>query len=382
MQRQETEQTTNVSIITPCRNEEKFIGKCLDSIIKNVFPKEKMEVLVIDGKSTDRTRGIVEGYAKEHSFIKLMDNPGIVQTFATNIGIRASQGDIIMRMDAHAQYPKDYISKLIYWLENGKADCVGGLWITRPGDKSSVAETIALALSHRFGVGNAHYRIGIKEPKNVDTVPYGCYRKEVFDKVGLFNENLNRTDDIEFNLRLKRAGGKILLVPEIFSYYYARSNLADLAKQNFGNGFWVLYSLRFVKLPFSLRHLVPFFFVSSLLGSLVISFLYQPFIYLFAFILGLYFFIDVLVSCKLSLKHGIRYFPFLVITFLTLHISYGLGSLWGIVKLFLHRRISESQKSEVRGSGFRSQESEDQSLSNRNQRDGGQGPVGQHESRN
>ena len=238
-------------------------------------------------------------------------------------------------MDAHVEYPKDFISKSVQHLQESGADCVGGSLITKPSADTITAKSVALALSHPFGVGNSHFRTGAKEPKYVDTVPFGCYRKEVFDKVGLFNENLNRTDDIEFNLRLKRAGGRILLVPEIFSYYYARSNLADLAKQNFGNGFWVLYSLRFVKLPFSLRHLVPFLFVSSLLGSLLISFIYQPFIYLFAFILALYFCLNLLFSCKLSLKHGIKYLPLLIITFLTLHVSYGLGSLWGILKLFL-----------------------------------------------
>lgn len=327
----------SVSIITPCRNEEKFIGRCLDSIIANVFPKERLEVLVIDGRSTDGTRGIVEGYAKENSFIKLMDNPGRIQTLATNIGIRASKGNVIIRMDAHAEYPKEYISRLLYWLKTNKVDCVGGLWITKPGDNTSIAEAIALALSSSFGVGNAYYRIGIKESKRVDTVPYGCYKKEVFDRVGLFNENLNRTDDIEFNLRLKRAGGKILLVHEIVSYYYARSTLMSLAKQNFGNGFWVLYSLRFVKLPFALRHLVPFFFVSSLLGSLVISFFYQPSIYLLALIFGLYFCLNLFVSCSLSLRNGIKYLPLLVVTFLTLHVSYGVGSLWGTFKLVLSK---------------------------------------------
>jgi glycosyltransferase involved in cell wall biosynthesis len=325
----------SVSIVTPCRNEEKFIGRCLDSIIAQVFPKDRMEVLVIDGRSTDRTRGIVEEYAKENNFIKLMDNPGRIQTLATNIGIRASKGGVIIRMDAHAEYPRDYVSKLLDWLKTSKVDCVGGLWITKPGDKTFSAEAIALTLSSPFGVGNAYYRIGIKESKRVDTVPYGCYKKEVFDTVGLFNENLNRTDDLEFNLRLKRAGGKILLVPEIVSYYYARSTLMSLARQNFGNGFWVLYSLRFVKLPFSLRHLVPFFFVSSLFGSLVISLFYQPFIYLLALIFGLYLCLNLFVSCSLSLRNGVKYFPFLVVTFLTLHVSYGLGSLWGIFNLLL-----------------------------------------------
>jgi glycosyltransferase involved in cell wall biosynthesis len=326
-----------ISIITPCRNEETFIGKCLDSIIANGFPKDKLEVFVIDGRSTDRTREIVDGYSQQYSFIKLIDNPGMIQTLATNIGIRASKGDVILRMDAHVEYPEDFIMKSIKYIEKSGADCVGGLLITKPGTNTTVAEAIALGLSHSFGVGNAYFRTGVNEPKYVDTVPFGCYRKEVFDKVGLFNENLNRTDDIEFNLRLNRAGGKILLVPEIFSYYYARSNLTDLARQNFGNGFWILYSLRFVKLPFSIRHLVPFFFVASLAGSLLISFFYQPFIYLFGLIIGLYLCLNILFSTQLSIKHGLKYFPLLIVTFLVLHISYGLGSHWGIFKLFSNK---------------------------------------------
>lgn len=337
-----------VSVITPCRNEGRFISRCLESIIANDFPKDRLTVFVIDGRSTDKTRTIVEKYVRKHRFIKLIENPARIQTLATNIGINLSKSDSIIRMDAHTEYPINYISRCVSWLGNSNADCVGGICITRPGNDTSIAKAIALALSHPFGVGNAYFRTGAKEPKYVDTVPFGCYRKEVFDRVGLFNENLDRTDDLEFNLRLKRAGGKILLVPEIVSYYYARSTLMSLARQNFGNGFWILYSLRFVKLPFSVRHLVPFFFVSSLLCTLFISFLYQPFIYLFGFILGLYFCLNLFFSFKLSLKHGFKYFPSLIMTFLTLHLSYGLGSLWGILKLTLHhqRRKSEGQKSE------------------------------------
>jgi glycosyltransferase involved in cell wall biosynthesis len=327
----------DVSIIMPCRNEEKSIARCLDSIIANDYPKSHLEVLVIDGKSLDRTKEVVEAYIRKYGFIKLLDNPKMIQTFATNIGIKAARGDIIIRMDAHAEYISDFISKSISWLEESEAGGVGGIWVTRPGDSTKVAKAIALILSHPFGVGNAYFRIGSKKAKYVDTVPYGCYRKEVFDKVGLFDENLDRTDDIEFNLRLGRSGRKILLVPEIVGYYYARANLRGLIKQNFGNGFWVLYSLRFVKLPFSLRHLAPFLFVSSLLGSLLISFIYQPFIYLFVFILALYFCLNLFVSYKLSLKHGVKYFPLLVVTFLTLHVSYGLGSLCGMVRLIVSK---------------------------------------------
>lgn len=333
---------TKVSIIMPSRNEEKFIGKCLDSIIANDYPKDSLEVLVIDGRSTDRTRAIVEGYTKQYPFINLMDNPGIVQTLATNIGIRASNSDVIMRMDAHVEYPKDFISKSVYWLEKSGTDCVGGILITKPGGDTTVAVAISLILSHPFGVGNTYFRIGSKEPKYVDTVPFGIYRKEVFDRIGLFNEALNRTDDIEFNLRLKRAGGKILLVPEIVSYYYARPNLKELFKQNFGNGFWVLYSLRFAEMPFSIRHLVPLAFVLSFFGSFLLSFFYHPFINLFAFIFGLYFIVNSLFSFKLSLKHGIKYLPALIASFSVLHFSYGFGSIRGIARLIAS--LFQSQK--------------------------------------
>jgi len=317
----------------PCRNEEKIIGRCLDSIVSNSYPKENLQVFVIDGVSTDNTREIIRRFGEQYPFIKFMDNPGKIQTFATNLGLRASTGDVILRMDAHVEYPEDFIEKSVQWLEKSKVDCVGGTIITKPAGDSVGSEAIALALSHPFGVGNAYYRVGVQEPRYVDTVPFGCYRREVFDKVGLFNENLNRTDDIEFNLRLRRAGAKILLVPDIYCHYYARENLWELAKQNFGNGFWILYSLRFVRLPFSLRHLVPFFFVSFLVFPLLASLVYPPFIYLVASVLGLHSCLNFLFSGRLALRRGLTYFPFLLVTFLTLHVSYGLGSLWGIAKL-------------------------------------------------
>lgn len=327
-----------VTIIMPCYNEEKYVGRCLDSIIAQDYPKDKLEVLAIDGKSTDKTREIVKKYTREYPFIKLLDNPKRIQTFATNIGLKNAKGDVIIRMDAHAKYPKDYIPKSVCWLKKSEADCVGGILITQSGANTLIAKTIALILSHPFGVGNTYFRIGSKEPRFVDTVPFGCYKKKVFEKIGLFNENLVRNQDIEFNLRLKKAGGKILLVPDIVSYYYARSTLKVLAKNNFQNGFWVIYSNKFTKMPFSLRHLVPFVFMLSLMGSSVLSLFYKPFIYLFCFITGLYLIANIFFSFKISLKNGLRYFPFLVLSFVTLHFSYGFGSLWGVIKLLKHKR--------------------------------------------
>lgn len=324
-----------VSIIIPCRNEETFVGKCLNSIMNNDYPKDKMEIIVVDGMSDDGTKSILKEYTEKYSVIKLYDNPKRIVPSAMNIGIRNAQGEIIIRMDAHNTYEKDYISKCVQNLKDFNADNVGGIWVTIPGDNTIVAKSVALALSHSFGVGNAYFRIGSKEPKYVDTVPFGCYKRNVFDKIGLFNENLVRNQDIEFNLRLKKAGGKILLVPDIVSYYHARPTLKALARNNFWNGFWVIYSTKFAKMPFSMRHLIPFYFVSSLTASLILTPFHYYFFYLLVFILGTYYFLNMLFSLKLTLRHGLKYFPALVVIFSTLHFSYGLGSMWGSIKNIL-----------------------------------------------
>jgi glycosyltransferase involved in cell wall biosynthesis len=326
-----------VSIIIPCRNEEKFISICLNSIIEQDYPKDKIEVLVVDGMSDDGTREIIEKHIRNSVSIRMFDNPGRIVPKALNIGIKNVRGEIIIRMDAHNIYEKDYISKCIKYLYEYKADNVGGIWITLPGTNTLVSRSIALSLSHPFGVGNAYFRTGLLTPRETDTVPFGCYRKEVFGKIGNFNENLVRNQDIEFNLRLKKAGGKVLLVPDIVSYYHARSTLKSLFRQNFLNGFWVLYSIRLGKLPFSLRHLIPFLFAVSLTGSLCLSFFSKFFSYLFAFIFCLYLSVNSFFSFKLSLKYGLKYFPALVASFAVLHISYGLGSLWGITRLIASR---------------------------------------------
>ena len=214
-----------VSIIIPCRDERRFIEKCLLSIIANDYPKESLQVLVVDGMSEDGTREILNQFSGKYPFIKMLDNPKKIVPVALNIGIKQARGNVIIRMDAHNVYGKDYISKCVKYLRKYNIDNVGGICITLPGRNTLLAQSIALALSHPFGVGNAHFRIGLKGPKYVDTVPFGCYKREVFEKIGLFDEDLVRNQDDELNVRLQRNGGKILLVPEIVSYYYARDSL-------------------------------------------------------------------------------------------------------------------------------------------------------------
>ena len=323
-----------VTVIMPCRNEERYIERCLDSILSNGYPLELLRILVIDGRSTDGTKEIVGRYVERYPSIELLDNPDIIQTFATNIGLAAATSDIIIRMDAHAEYPEGYISKCVKWLIDTGSDCVGGVWVTRPGADTVVASAIPLALSSPFGVGNTHYRIGLKEPMEVDTVPYGCYRKGVFDEIGCFDEKLDRSDDLEFNLRLKRGGGKILLVPEIESYYYSRPTLKELFRQNYGNGYWIIYSMRFVKFPFSARHLVPLLFVVTLLASLVAAPFSVAAKFLFAFVVALYISVNLLFSLRLASGSSLKYLTPLLIIFPTLHFSYGIGSIMGFVRLF------------------------------------------------
>ena len=322
-----------VSIIIPCRNEEKHIGKCLDSIIEQNYPKNRLEILVVDGVSTDGTKKIIEKYIQKYTFIKFLENKRKVVSPGLNIAIKHSRGDFIVIISSHSIYKKDYLPKCIGYIQKYKADNVGGIEIAVSNSNSLIGKSIPFLLSSLFGVGNSYYRIGSKKPKWTDTVACSCYRKEVFDKIGLFNEDLVRNQDIEFNLRLKKTGGRILLVPEIISYYYARSTLKDLFKQNFWNGFWVVYSTKFAKTPFSLRHLVPFFLVLSLIGSLIFSLFCKPFIYFFGFIIALYFILNIFFSFKISLKNGLKYFPTLILSFLILHFSYGIGSLRGVIKL-------------------------------------------------
>ena len=325
-----------VSIIIPCRNEKRFISKCLDSIIAQDYPKDKLEILIVDGMSDDGTRQVVNSYAKNYPFVRVLDNPRRITPCAFNIGIRDSKGDAIILMGSHSTYKSDYISKCIKYLFEYSADNVGGAMVTLPRNDTIFGKAIAIALSHRFGVGGSTFRTGCKEPKWVDTVFGGCYRRGVFEKIGLFNEKLASSQDMEFNQRLRKAGGKILLVPEIVSYYYARSDMASFCRNNFRNGFWAVYPLKFVKLHFSLRHYVPLIFVASLIVT-GISGIFVPFFgWLFFLITTLYLLTVFYFSVKIAERERNLWYLFVMpVIFANLHIGYGLGSICGAIKLLL-----------------------------------------------
>ena len=324
-----------VTIIIPCRNEKKFIGKCLDSLIAQDYPKDKLEILVLNGMSTDKTKTVVEGYGRKHPFIKILDNPNKTSPCALNIGIKNSTGELIIHMGAHSTYQPNYVSKSVNYLIEYGADNVGGILLTLPASNTLIAKAIALVLSNRFGTGNAFFRLGSDKPIWVDTVFGGCYKKEMLLKVGLYNEKLTRSQDMEMNMRIKKAGGKILLAPDIIAYYYPTSTLKEFFKHNFTDGIWALYPLKF-GLSLKLRHYIPFVFIFSLIVPLTLSVFFKPMIYLFLFIIGLYLFTSLFFSISIAIKEKNFGFVFLLpLAFACRHFGYGLGSLIGLIKLIL-----------------------------------------------
>lgn len=312
-----TEDLLFVSVIIPCRNEQKYIGRCLDSIITNDYPKEKIEVLVVDGMSEDKTREVVARYSQKFTFLKILENSKKITPAAMNIGIKNSKGEIIIKMDAHTVYEKDYISKCIKHLKESGADNVGGVLKTLPAKDTLVVKAIAISLSHSFGAGNSYFRIGSKKPREVDTVAFGCYKKEIFEKIGLFNEKMAKIEDFELNYRLRKAGGKIMLFPDIRAFYYPSSeNLKDFFHHNFTDGIWATYPLKY-GFQVSLRHLLPLIFVLTLPLSI------WPYI-----LLSLFF------SAKIAFyEKDFRLFFLMPLVFGTRHIGYGLGSILGLIKI-------------------------------------------------
>ena len=333
---------TSVTIIVPCRNEEKFIAQCLDSIIDNNYPKDNLEVLVIDGMSDDGTQDIISNYSKKYSFIHLLNNQNKIQSSALNIGIKHSKGDVIMRMDAHNKYSTDYISNCLKYLNEYNADNVGGICITLPGGKGLLAEAIAVALSHPFGVGNSYFRIGSKKPRFVDTVPFGCFRKDIFEKVGLFDEELVRNQDDEFNLRIIKNGGKILLAPDIVSHYYARDSILKLWKMYFQYGYFKPLVAKKIGAVLTWRQLLPSMFICSLLTLGILSFTAVYFKWLFLFVSNLYLIVNLVISSSIALKSSPKLVFVLPVAFATLHFSYGLGYLKGFLDFILLKRYNTS----------------------------------------
>lgn len=321
-----------VTALITTRNEEEFINKCLDSLIANDYPKNKLEILVIDGISKDKTQKIVKEYSKKYSFIKLIENPKIITSAGWNIGIKQAQGEIIVIFGAHATYSPTYISKSVKHLQDYNADAVGGALKAIPANNTLIAKVIALSLSHVFSSGPS-YR-SINKIAWVDTVFGGCYKKEIFQKIGFYNQNLVRSSDMDFNIRLKKGGGKILFAPDIVTNYYPKSTFKEFFRHNIRDGIWAIYPLKFRASLFKFRHLAPLFFVLSILISAIIALFLPLFTYVFIGILTIYFLTSLSFSLQIAAKEKeITLIPFLIISFAIRHFGYGIGSVIGLIKL-------------------------------------------------
>ena len=325
-----------VSVVIPCRNEAKYIRLCLDSILANEYPKDRLEVLVVDGVSEDGTRAIVQDYAQRQPVIRLLDNPRKKIPSAMNIGIKQARGEIVMKVDAHSVYAADYVSKSVRYLREYNTDSVGGILVTKASGDTPVAKAIALALAHPFGSGNSHFRVGSREPRWADTAAFGCYRREVFTRVGFYNEDLVRSSDMDLNTRFREAGGKILLVPDIVAYYYPSAGLKDFLVCNIMDGFWALYPLRFGGRGIRLRHVVPLACGLIFLVGMVAAAINPICWWVEGALIGAYGAASVVVSARVaSRERQLRVLGFLPVVFAVRHVAYAIGSLWGSLRVVL-----------------------------------------------
>ncbi len=315
-----------VSIIMPVYNEERFLRGCMESLLVQDYPSDRLEVLAIDGGSSDQSWAIVEEYSRKSPIFHLLKNPKRVIPVALNIGWKAAEGEIIIRMDAHTVYDPDYVSACVELLQTSGAANVGG--VQKAIGTSYLTDAIALATTCPFGVGDAYFRYAKKE-MFVDTVFLGAWYKSTLTDLNGFDETFLANQDYELNYRLRERGGKILLSPRIRCKYYVRSTLATLIKQYSRYGFWKAKTIKKHPDSFMPRQAVPPLFVLAFFLSLLLVKV--------NLVLGLtipltYFFTNGLYAFRASIAPGIRFFPALVLIFTTIHFSWGIGLLLGVIK--------------------------------------------------
>ncbi len=341
-----------LSIIVPVYNEEKFIKECLSSLVSQDYPEELVEILVIDGMSTDKTSDIVQWFCNQYPYIRMLKNPRRITATSLNVGIKESRGEIIIRVDGHSSVSPDYFKRIVECFSKIGADCVGGPM--NAVGTSFVSKAIALATTSRFGIGNSQFHYAKKEGW-ADTVYLGAYRRGVFNRIGLFDEEESASkaiqsnpllgkarlrwcsEDWEFNCRLQERGGKIYFSPQIRSRYYNRSSLMSLWQQYFRYGFWKVRIMQQHFRRMKPRHFVPSLFVSGLIGGGLLALFFQPFYILFCSLMACYLIASFSFSVNICRKAK-RYAFVLPLFFATLHLSYGSGFLFGLL-YFIPKRF-------------------------------------------
>ncbi|MDF2592195.1 MAG: glycosyltransferase family 2 protein [Clostridia bacterium] len=314
------------SIVIATRNEEDFIGSCLETLENQEFNRAKYEIIIIDGLSEDSTINIITEKQKIYSNIVLLSNPKKIAASAFNIGIKNSRGNYVFILGAHAEYPSDFIKKSLDSFEENHADCIGGRETEK--SKSKLGEVFAAVRNTAFGGGLSPYRYSDKK-QYVKTVAFGCYKKEALERVGGFDEDLIRNQDNDLNKRILQSGGKILFDPEIRFYYFSRDSLKGIFRQLFGYGYWEAKLIKRRKSQFSIVTLIPSIFVIyTLFAILFLVFCgsafplcleFIPYLIIFA-----YFAIRVIMPNRLN--------PMIALfLYLLIHFSIGLGFIVGLI---------------------------------------------------
>lgn len=322
-----------VSVIVPCYNEEKTIGLLLKALVEQTYPLTHIEVVIADGLSTDHTRMRIAEFIQQNTdlAVRIIDNPRRNIPSGLNAALSAAKNDIIVRLDAHSAPQPDYIARCVEALEKGLGENVGGVWEIKPSRQTWQAQGIAAAASHPLGVGDAHYRHAA-QAMWVDTVPFGSFFRGLIDKIGYFDEELLTNEDYEFNVRIRLAGGKIWLDPEIRSTYLARSNFRELARQYWRYGYWKARMLRRYPDTIRWRQALPPVFVMSLIGLAILS-IWLPFAR-WIIMLELFFYVLVLLIAGLQVarkKKDTKYIISVPLAIATMHLSWGSAFLWSIL---------------------------------------------------
>jgi succinoglycan biosynthesis protein ExoA len=319
----------SVTIIMPIRNEAAFIERSLGAVLAQDYPADLLEVLVVDGLSDDGTRETVQRLLDDHPNARMLDNPKQIVPTAMNIGIAQARSDFIVRVDGHTIIEHDYVARCVEALHDSSAECVGGPMLA-VGD-NPFGEAVALATSHPFGVGGSRFHYAT-EPIEVDTVYMGAWPRQIFERVGEFDEEMVRNQDDEFSYRLRAAGGRIWLDPRIRSIYHVRSSLRSLWRQYWQYGYWKVRVFQKVPGSAQLRHWAPPAFAATILGGLLAALVFPLLRPIYLFGLALYLLAALGVSGLLAAQHGWRHLLRLPLVFATLHLAYGLGFWAGMIR--------------------------------------------------
>jgi succinoglycan biosynthesis protein ExoA len=322
-----------VSIIVPCFNEEKTITQLLTGLYQQTYPQKFVETIISDGFSTDDTRKRISEFQSLHPdySILVIDNPHKTIPSGLNAAIRAAHGEYIVRLDAHSVPAKDYIERCVDGLEKGLGVNVGGVWNIQPGNNGWIARSIAKAASSRLGVGDAGYRLNSKSGE-VDTVPFGSFKRSSLIQLGGFDETLLTNEDYELNTRIRQSGGKIWLDDSIRSTYFARSSLAGLASQYWRYGFWKAQMLKRYPKSIRLRQALPPLFVLAILVNLILSFFQPMFIFLLLTIICIYLSILFIFAWRIASKDHVPAFIIGIPCAITImHACWGSGLIIGLM---------------------------------------------------